>query len=290
MLGGSSGASQAGGALSSLPNIGQNTASWQALMGQNIGNANYLQSMMPQIQQLFSSQFNNPYASQMQTGAGTAGTALQNIGQTGLNNSSVLGQGGGTMLAQMQGLLNSGFDPQSQLYNQQKQNATDQANVQAAQMGLQGPYAAALKNSAMQNFDSNWTNQQLGRQIAGTQAAGAAGTQGANLMSQGMSQGATGAQDIYAGAGMPYNAYQTVGQGQQNAFSNLFGNVGQVSGQEQQAQQQLMNYIQAALGQEASRYGAMRQGAQEGAAGGSMFGGDMGNLIMQGLPIAMSFL
>jgi hypothetical protein len=71
-------------------------------------------------------------------------------------------------------VLQTGFDPQSALYNQQFQQQQDQQNAAAAMNGVAGsPYAAGLSNQANQNFNTNWQNQQLGRQ---TQALGAAGT------------------------------------------------------------------------------------------------------------------
>ena len=72
-------------------------------------------------------------------------------------------------------ILNTGFDPQNALYNQQFAQQQDQANAQSAMSGLGGsPYAAGVANQANTNFNIDWQNAQLARQI---QALGAYGTE-----------------------------------------------------------------------------------------------------------------
>lgn len=74
-------------------------------------------------------------------------------------------------LAAGMSVLNTGFDPQQALYNQQFQQQKDQTNATAGQSGLAGsPYAASISNQANTNFNINWQNAQLARQI---QALGA---------------------------------------------------------------------------------------------------------------------
>jgi len=70
--------------------------------------------------------------------------------------------------------LTQGFDPQGQLYAQQFQQNTDQANAANAMAGLgTSPYGAGLTQQANQNFNLEWQNNLLNRM---TQGAGAAST------------------------------------------------------------------------------------------------------------------
>lgn len=67
--------------------------------------------------------------------------------------------------------LQTGFDPQSALYNRSYQQNLDQQNAINAMNGVSGsPYAAGVTGDSVRNFNIDWQNQQLGRQI---QALGA---------------------------------------------------------------------------------------------------------------------
>jgi hypothetical protein len=69
-------------------------------------------------------------------------------------------------------VLNTGFDPQSALFNQLENQVSQQTAAANAAAGLGGSgYGASNTSNTLSNFDINWQNQQLGRQ---TQALGAA--------------------------------------------------------------------------------------------------------------------
>lgn len=71
-------------------------------------------------------------------------------------------------------VLNNGFDPQRQLYNRNYQQMLDQQNAINSMNGLSGGYAAGLTGQTANNFNLDWQNAQLGRQV---QALGAYGTE-----------------------------------------------------------------------------------------------------------------
>lgn len=72
-------------------------------------------------------------------------------------------------------VLQNGFDPQQALYTQQFQQQQDQQNASAAMNGVAGsPYAAGLSSQANQNFNTNWQNNQLQRQLQALSGAGTA--------------------------------------------------------------------------------------------------------------------
>ena len=103
------------------------------------------------------SNINNAYNA---AGDNAAGTATVNAGTA--------------MLPYASQALQTGFDPQKQLYAQQYQQQQDQTNASNAQNGVAGtPYGAEIADNQNQKFDINWQNQQLGRQSTAANTAGA---------------------------------------------------------------------------------------------------------------------
>jgi hypothetical protein len=291
-LGGSLGGSSTGGAPSNsavsnfqFPGMGQAATNWGNSSNNNTSNSAYLQSILPQIQQLFGQQMNNPYASQLQQGAGQAGQQLQQVGNTAVNGSGQLSQGASQVLPYAQQVMQMGLDPQSALFNQQQQQTRDQANVTNAQQGITGPYAAGATNQAMQNFDTNWQNQQLQRAISGLGAGSSAVNAAGSGLSTANSLGGAGAQNNYTGAGLPFGAANTITGQQQTALQNLFGNVGGINTSNSQDMTNLLNYlnsgVSAAHGQGQnliSNYPNQLQGSTA----QSMGGLNLGNVASQG--------
>lgn len=104
--------------------------------------------------------------------------ALANLGTTGLTAADAV--------------LNTGFDPQQQLYNRQYQLQQEQTGANAAQNGVLGsPYAAGIANQASTNFNIDWQNNELQRQIAALGAYNSAASTYAGDTSQ-LASGAIG--------------------------------------------------------------------------------------------------
>jgi hypothetical protein len=103
----------------------------------------------------------------------TADNPLYPQAMTGAAQGAAYGQGGaGQMYNAGTGIMQSAFDPQSALFNRQRQQLTDQSAAANAMSGLgNSPYGASTTSNALGNFGINWENQQLGRQTAGAQAA-----------------------------------------------------------------------------------------------------------------------
>ena len=166
-------------------------------------------SVAPAFQTATSNVINNPYYGQAQAGAqqaaqtATSQVAPQQLGAaSGLQALSNYGNP-----AALQTLYNA-YDPQKSLYNQQYQQNLDQQNAIQSMSGTAGsPYGAGLTSQSAQNFNTNWQNQQLARQIAALGAfdtnlgaAGGAATTASNLGTAGLNTMAMAAQlpqDIY---------------------------------------------------------------------------------------------
>jgi hypothetical protein len=163
-------------------------------------------TVAPQLQQISQNVQSNPYYQQAQQGAGNAANlattqvAPQQFAgaqqDTQLGGLAALGgiQGynqaqsliPGTTQPELQAgrqVLNTAFDPQRALYNQQQQQNQDQGNAINAQNGVAGsPFGAGLSAQNNQNFNLNWQNQQLGRQTQGLSAYDSAATTAAGNM------------------------------------------------------------------------------------------------------------
>ena len=103
---------------------------------------------------------------------------------------------GATILGQI-GLGGPGATVQSQLYNRTLQRVQDQQRAanEAAGLGTT-PYGAGLEQQALNNFNIDWTNTQLGRTIQGMTAANAIDQSGLTAEQQAMNNlqgGAMGA-------------------------------------------------------------------------------------------------
>lgn len=158
-------------------------------------------------------------------------------------------------------VLNTGFDPQQALYNQQSGQARDAANVANAGAGISGtPYGASVAANAQNNFNLNWQNQQLARQQQALQSAGAGFTNAGNV-GQGLTQG-------YAQAGaLPYTAGTTIGNNALsgvNSLQSILSGQANLGGQSFALPQQVLNDLQSylQLGQAAQQQGLV--GGQQG--------------------------
>lgn len=96
-----------------------------------------------------------------------AGAGAQTYGQ----NEQGIANLGTTGLSAANQILQTGFDPQNALYNQQYSQGQAQQNAMNAMNGVAGsPYAAGVSGQAGTNFNIDWQNAQLARQV---QALGA---------------------------------------------------------------------------------------------------------------------
>jgi len=155
-----------------LSNYGQQQAN-----NQNVQNQAY-----PAYQQSFNQAQGINYQPYQQA----ANAAGQQYGQA----ATAIGQQAGLAGQQMQNLYGAGnqlyqtsLDPQSALYNRTQQQLSDQVNAGQAARGLGvSPVGGSEYNQAMSNFNIDWQNQQLARQLQGVQglssASNAGGTQG----------------------------------------------------------------------------------------------------------------
>lgn len=178
-----------------------------------------------------STALNNPFNAQQLGGAQQAGGMLTSAGQ------GAYGQGGAIGSTAMQGLpaasqvLNTAFDPQNALYARTLNQTQNQLGTYLANSGLTSSGAGAqIMSDALNNFNIDWQNNQLGRQTQGLQAfnSGVGGV-GQNATS-GYGLQTAGAGGVQTGTGLPATTFnQQTGQ-----QLGVLGQLGSGLGQSQQ--------------------------------------------------------
>lgn len=164
---------------------------------------------------------NNPYSAGVQTAANASGAALTNQGNRDVTNAGAMSDAAMQMLAAGNSIWNVAQDPQNALYNRMLRQITDQTNAQQAARGITNSgYGAGLANQNIRDFNIDWQNQQLNRQIAGAGAMGNANTNAGAGFTGASNLGVAGAQNIAQGGVVPYGAYQGLNADMLNALSN----------------------------------------------------------------------
>lgn len=223
---------------------------WQNLTNYAAGNNPYRANQQYYNQYLQSS-LNNPYAAGMQTSANNAGTAYTNTGNTAIANSGILSDAAINLLGAGQSVWNTASDPQSALYNRTLQQLQDQIRVGQAARGITpSAYGDNLENQALSNFNIDWQNNQLNRQVTGLNALQGATGQAGTSMGDANSLGSSGAKEIAYGGSVPYSAYTS----QLGDILTALSNYGQQTGDASNSlglntANSLLNYMNLGAGQ-----------------------------------------
>jgi hypothetical protein len=280
----SSGGYQGGSYLP--PNLTQAANSELGLIPQ-IGTNNLYQQVLPSAQNAVNGVLNSPYYNQALSGAQQAAQYGTQQGFQAANAANQLyGQMGQIPWLQNQ-LVQSAFDPQTQLYNYLQAQNANQVNADLAARGLNMSGAGA-QIAAQQNqlFNQNWQNNLLNRQLAGVRGVGSLDQAAARLGTVGANIGTQGVDLMNQATAMPY-------QTQVNAVNSQLGMMNGLGQMGQQAnlptQQQIADYnAYQGLGNpsaQIAQQGQLNQAAQGfGAAIAKPIGNVVGN-IFSGLNI-----
>jgi hypothetical protein len=156
-------------------------------------------------------------------------------------------------------VLQTGFDPQHQLYDRTAQQVGDRANALNAMYGLNTSAAGAgLANDASRNFNIDWQNAQLGRQV---QALGAYGTEQGQVARNLTDLMNTGTNNYNSLTNSAVGNYNALNAGTANNFATLANSgTAALSAGTTAANQSIDNYRQA-LTQAAQNYQTLMGGA-----------------------------
>lgn len=204
-----------------LPGMDQMAQQYQAASAGYLPQAQQYQGAVDPryANQAFQAMYANPYAAGAQAAGVQAGQMAGQFApmaqQTGMG---MLGAAPEALAAGRQ-VYQTAMDPQQALYNRMQQQTLDRANVANSMYGLgASPAGAATANQALNNFNIDWQNQQLQRQMAGQGALntgiGAYGSAAQGGL--GLGQAGVGLQQ-QAGA-LPYQTAQGLAQGQFGAI------------------------------------------------------------------------
>jgi hypothetical protein len=179
------------------------------------------QGLSSQIQGASNAYLNSGNQAQFQTAMNQLQPAYYGAGGAAMQMGSQLQGQMGQAQAYGNQVMQTAFDPQQTLYNQQFQLEQQQADANQAMRGLAtSGVGAELSNQADLNFNTNWQNQQLTRQTQGL-AAYDTNNQSIAGLAQGANQSyTTGLQDMTTGAAIPYNTAQTIYNNNQAAYGN----------------------------------------------------------------------
>lgn len=131
-------------------------------------------------------------------------------------------------------ILNTAFDPQGALYARSFQQNLDQTRAGLAARGLNdSAVGAGIENQSNMDFNTNWQNQQLGRQIQGLGAYGSNAGTNYGMLSSAYGQGLN---SLLSGASGTFSPYSTVyGQGLSGLNTAATTGYGLASGSAQDA-------------------------------------------------------
>ncbi len=202
----------------------------------------------------------NQYAPGAMQNASNVGGWTQGVGQ------DLAGAYGGLQQGANQ-VMQTGMDPQSALYNRTAQQLQDQTRAAQSARGIgMSPYGAGVEGNVMSNFNIDWQNQQLQRQLAALQGAGGAmGQYGAGV--------AGGAGLAMQGAQLPISSMSGLFGAQNQAVAPQEAMI-QNQMQQQQMQQQLMMQL---FGAQQGQYNQGQQQQSQNLSGlGSLLGTGLG--------------
>ena len=261
MLGGGSGTSGGYSGGSYLPpNLGQAANTEMGLIPQ-VGNYNAYSQFLPQAEGLAQQSMTSPYYGMAQQGAQMAGYGGMQQGQQAYGAANQLyGQMG--QIPGLEGqLVQSAFDPQSQLYNYLQAQNTNQTNADLASRGLgMSGAGAGIANQSNQLFNQNWQNNLLQRQLAGVQGVGALNQSAGQLGTIGSNLGTQGTNLVNQASAMPYQTQLNALQSQMGLM-NQAGQFGQ--GAMQPIQQQISDYnAYQGLGSPSAQFNQQSSAAQ----------------------------
>lgn len=138
--------------------------------------------------------------------------------QGGINN---VNNQNATLMGDAATTLNTAYDPQTALYNRSYQQMMEQTNAINAQNGVTGsPFAAGIDAQNSSNFNIDWQNAQLARQIQALGAYGSAETTAAGALNSSLGQQAQDYTNLNTGAA---NTYSTLTNSAAGNLATLLG-------------------------------------------------------------------
>lgn len=171
---------------------------------------------------LYQGALNNPYYQAAQAGVGQTAQQGALASQNAFQGSQAMQDFGGQLGQFATGVQQTAFDPQQALYNRNATQMMNQQNAINAMSGVAGsPYGAGLTGQTMGNFNLDWMNQQMQRQLQGAQAMSNLGGAMGNAYGNAADLGKSGMNMGMESALAPNLAYLANQQNIQDALNAL---------------------------------------------------------------------
>lgn len=192
-------------------NPGWADTNYQALVNSFApGAQGYYGSIAPQIGSYAQQALNNPYApAALQGASNISSLAANTVAPAQLAGAQALQGAGMSALPYGATLLGAGFDPEHALYNRTQQQYLDQLSAVNASSGLSGtPYGAGVIGQGLENFNIDWQNNQLNRELAATQGYGNLISGAGRSLAGASALGTSGLDTLQSSFNLPYQTYQ----------------------------------------------------------------------------------
>lgn len=177
---------------------------------------------LPFARQISGDLLNNPYSNYMvDTANDAARYSVDTLAPMYQQGGAALNESGRGALPYASRILESGFDPQNALYDRELGRLRDAAGVSAARYGITGPYAAGVENQAVNNFNLDWGDRQLGRQNQAITGYGNAVNSAGRAIGGGADIAGQSVPAMTAGGALPYSTYRT-------PLTNQLGDLGNI--------------------------------------------------------------
>lgn len=241
--------------------LGSADTTWQQMLQQMTGGANQVgNAVTPNNLAAYNALMGIPTSGLTQAGQNAGqyyGSLASN--QDAMHN-NLVNQGNQAGAAGMQ-LWNTALDPNNALHDRLQQQVRDQSRVATSARGIgMSPQAAGIENQDLSNFNMNWQDRLLGRQLQGLQGmnqafdqAGRDYTGGSNLATSAagniLQSQMTPYQMATMAAGAPFNYGGMLTSGQQGV-SNLYG----------QPMQSIIPYLNFGAGAQNNAFGQQQTG------------------------------
>ena len=209
---------------------------------------------------------NNAYAPAYQSAANQAGAYLGNTLAPSLQTSSQnLSGAASAALPYGQSILQTGFDPQNQLYNRTQNQVQQQTDAQLAATGVGAtPYGASVMAQSADNFNIDWQNNQEARQSQALSSYDSLLGSVGSAYGQAGALGTAASDATLAGGQLPYSTSNAINQTDVGALQTQQGFYAQPTNT-------AGNWVQSVYGDQMQQYNAQEQQNQS-------FWGDLGNI------------
>lgn len=178
----------------------------------------------PQTQQVYYNEVGNQrnYAPQAYAGANQAAGLMGNQAQMNTANAGVFSGVPSQLNPAIAQTLQTAYDPQKALYNQNLQASVDSTNQGLANSGLQySPYGAGVQATNTNQFNTNWLQSQLGREQTGANTISSLLSSGEGAANTANTLAGQGAQQTYEAGLLPYQTATAFNQNLANAVPYL---------------------------------------------------------------------